>query len=207
MGIGWKEKEEELVPASQSTLLEEGSRVALTFDDGPDPSCTETLLDGLKKRKVKASFFLIGENIPGNENLVRRMHEEGHLVGNHTYSHVQLPLLSEEEAYREIVSTGNLIYQITGEYPSFVRPPYGEWKEGMEFIVTMIPVNWTVDPLDWEVKDADLVVSRVESQVKNEDIILLHDCYESSVQAALRIIDDLTSRGYEFVTIDRLLFR
>lgn len=96
--------------------------MALTFDDGPDPVYTPKLLDGLKERKVHVTFFLIGKKLEGQEDLVRRIQQEGHLIGNHTYSHVDLSKLSESQAKEEIEKTSNSIYEITGEYPTYVRP-------------------------------------------------------------------------------------
>lgn len=183
----------------------EAPRVALTFDDGPGSETTERLLDGLKERNIKASFFLMGKNIAGNENLVKRMKEEGHLIGNHTFNHVQLSHLSDAKACEEITRTSDAIYQITGQYTTFIRPPFGEWKKNLECIVTMLPVLWTVDPVDWNTDDADLIVRRVEKVVQDEDIILLHDIYDSSVDAAFRIADDLKEQGYTFVTVDKLI--
>lgn len=184
----------------------EAPRVALTFDDGPNSEHTKTLLDGLKKRGVKASFFLMGKNIEGNEDLVKRMHDEGHLIGNHTFDHVQLNKLSDAQACDQITKTSNRIYEITGEYTTFIRPPFGEWKKDLDCVVTMIPVLWDIDPLDWKTDNADQVVSRVEKDVEDGDIILLHDNYASSVKAALRIVDDLSKQGYRFVTAEELLF-
>lgn len=184
----------------------EAPRVALTFDDGPNSEHTKTLLDGLKKRGVKASFFLMGKNIEGNEDLVKRMHDEGHLIGNHTFDHVQLNKLSDAQACDQITKTSNRIYEITGEYTTFIRPPFGEWKKDLDCVVTMIPVLWDIDPLDWKTDNVDQVVSRVEKDVEDGDIILLHDNYASSVKAALRIVDDLSKQGYRFVTAEELLF-
>lgn len=183
----------------------EAPRVALTFDDGPNREYTKALLDGLKKRGVKASFFLMGKNIAGNEELVKRMHDEGHLIGNHTFDHVQLNKLSDAQACEQITKTSNRIYEITGEYTTFIRPPFGAWKKDLDCVVTMIPVLWDIDPLDWKTDNADKVVSRVEKDVEDGDIILLHDNYASSVEAALRIVDDLSKQGYRFVTADELL--
>lgn len=184
---------------------DQSPRVALTFDDGPTPVYTEALLDGLKERNVKASFFLMGKNIESNEDVVLRMHQEGHLIGNHTFDHVQLNKLSDEKACEQITKTSNAIYEITGQYTAFIRPPFGEWKKDLECIVTMIPVLWTIDPLDWNTHNVDVVVKRVEDKVGDEDIILLHDNYDTSVKAALQIVDDLQEAGYEFVTVDQLL--
>lgn len=179
--------------------------LALTFDDGPHSVCTPQLLDGLKRRNIKASFFLMGKNIEGNESIVQRMHEEGHLIGNHTFDHVRLNKLSESEACNQITKTSNVIYKITGQYPTYVRPPFGEWREGLDCAITMLPVFWDVDPLDWNTHDTERIVQKVVGAVQEGDIILMHDSYDSSVKAALQITDILTKQGYDFVTVDRLL--
>lgn len=184
---------------------EEHPKIALTFDDGPHPVYTEELLDGLKKRKVMATFFLIGNNIEGNEAVVKRMAEEGHLIGSHTYNHVQLNKLSESKAKEEILKGCNKIYETTGVCPSFVRPPFGEWKKNLDFYVTMLPVFWNVDSLDWKLQNTEKIVKRVVKDVKEGDIILMHDIFETSVQAAFQIIDTLEKENYEFVTVDELL--
>lgn len=184
---------------------EEKPKVALTFDDGPSKRYTPALLDGLKERGVHASFFLMGKNIEGNEEIVRRMEEEGHLVGNHTYNHVQLDKVTRQEAKEEVEKTSNEIFEITGVYPSYVRPPFGAWPKDLEFCITMVPVFWNIDTLDWQTKNADSVVRIVEKNVQDGSIILMHDGYETSVEAALRIVDLLTEQGYEFVTVDELV--
>lgn len=179
--------------------------VAFTFDDGPSALYTEKLLDGLERRGVKASFFLLGKNVEGNEKLVKRMWKEGHLVGNHTYSHVRLSTLSEPRAREEIFKTNNQIYEITGNYPQYLRPPFGSWKKNLEFCVEMIPVFWNIDPLDWKIQNVSAIVESVLCQVRDGAIILMHDGYETSVEAALEIIDRLQTDGYEFVTVDCLI--
>lgn len=184
---------------------EEHPKIALTFDDGPHPVYTEELLDGLKKRKVLATFFLIGNNIEGNEEIVKRMAKEGHLIGSHTYNHVQLNKLSESKAKEEVLKGCNKIYETTGIYTSFVRPPFGAWKKNLDFCVTMIPVSWNVDSLDWKLQNTEKIVKRVVKDVKEGDIILMHDIFETSVQAAFQIIDALEKENYEFVTVDELL--
>ncbi|MDO5808145.1 MAG: polysaccharide deacetylase family protein [Lachnospiraceae bacterium] len=181
------------------------AKVALTFDDGPHPVYTPELLDGLKERGVCATFFVVGENIPGNEEILKRMDAEGHLIGNHTYSHVKLSELDTARACAEVEKTNALICEVTGKEPEFIRPPFGEWKKAMECSFEMIPVLWDVDPLDWTTKNTALVVERVLKDTKPGNIILLHDYYQSSVDAALEIVDTLTQRGYEFVTVDELI--
>lgn len=181
------------------------AKVALTFDDGPHPVYTPQLLDGLKERGVHATFFVMGENIPGNEEILKRMDAEGHLIGNHTYSHVKLSELDTARACAEVEKTNALICEVTGKEPEFIRPPFGEWKKTMECSLEMIPVLWDVDPLDWTTKNMALVVERVLKDTKPGDIILLHDYYQSSVDAALEIVDALMERGYKFVTVDELI--
>lgn len=181
------------------------AKVALTFDDGPHPVYTPQLLDGLKERGVHVTFFVVGKSILGNEALLKRMETEGHLIGNHTYSHVKLSELDIARACAEVEKTNALICEVTGKEPEFIRPPFGEWKKAMECSFEMIPVLWDVDPLDWTTKNTALVVERVLKDTKPGDIILLHDYYQSSVDAALEIVDALTERGYKFVTVDELI--
>lgn len=180
-------------------------KVALTFDDGPHPYYTEMLLDGLKERGVKATFFLIGKSIDGNEDIVKRMYEEGHLIGNHTYNHVELNKESIIEQCEEITKANNKIFEITGYTPEFMRPPFGAWDKRKECDVEMIPILWSIDPLDWKDQNTNLVVQRILSKVKDGSIILLHDVYKTSVEAALIVVDKLQAEGYEFVTADELI--
>lgn len=184
---------------------EEQMRVALTFDDGPHPVYTPRLLDGLKARGVHASFFMVGENAAANPELVERIYEEGHLIGNHTYSHQQLTTLSEEAATQELTKTQEVLEQITGEWPLYVRPPFGSWNRELEGEVSMLPVLWSVDSLDWTTTNTAEIVRRVVTQVKEDDIILMHDYYASSVEAALQVVDQLQTAGFTFVTADELI--
>jgi peptidoglycan/xylan/chitin deacetylase (PgdA/CDA1 family) len=179
--------------------------IAITFDDGPRESTTTVLLDGLKERGVKATFFLVGEKAEENTEVVRRMYEEGHLIGNHTYSHVQLCTVSDSESYEEVVKTNEIIEQITGERVQYIRPPYGSYSNKLLMRINMTPVMWSIDPEDWNTKDVSKIVKSVVENVKGGDIILLHDIYDTSVAAALEIIDELKAKGYVFVTVDQLL--
>ncbi len=179
--------------------------VALTFDDGPNKECTKDLLDGLKARGVKATFFLMGESIPGNEDLVRRMKDEGHLIGNHSYRHIQLTKAGENAVCDAVDQTSVMIEQITGERPQYLRPPYGDWNDNLECKVDMTTVLWSVDSLDWKLQNRQKIVKRVLKDVKDGDIILMHDIFPTSVEAALEIIDTLTPQGYTFVTVDEVL--
>lgn len=183
----------------------EPPKIAITFDDGPSAACTGRLLDGLKERGIKATFFLIGEYAEANPDLVQRIYEEGHVIGNHTYHHVDITRLSDEEAAFEINETDRIVFGITGEHIRYVRPPFGVWQKDLELEMEVLPVMWTIDPLDWTTENIDEIVNKVVTEAEEGDIILLHDCYDSSVEAALRIVDMLTKEGFEFVTVDDMI--
>jgi spore_ybaN_pdaB: polysaccharide deacetylase family sporulation protein PdaB len=133
------------------------------------------------------------------------MHREGHLIGNHTYNHVRLDRASDAAAREEILKTNNRIYEVTGSYPVYMRPPYGAWKKETEFWVEMIPVFWTIDTLDWKTQNTENVIQTVRKNIKDGSIILMHDEYASTVEAALDLVDEFTEQGWEFVTVDRLI--
>ena len=190
---------------SASATPVEAPKIALTFDDGPSAAWTPALLDGLKERGVKATFFLIGENADKNPEIVKRMAEEGHLIGNHTYHHVELTKVSENEARLELADTSAAIVRLTGKEPEYMRPPFGAWQRKLEQEIQMLPVLWTIDPLDWTTENQDEIVNKVVTEAEENDIILLHDCYKSSIEAGLRIVDILQEEGFMFVTVDELL--
>ena len=190
---------------SASATPVEAPKIALTFDDGPSTAWNPALLDGLKERGVKATFFLIGENADKNPEIVKRMAEEGHLIGNHTYHHVELTKVSENEARLELADTSAVIVRITGKEPEYMRPPFGAWQRKLEQEIQMLPVLWTIDPLDWTTENQDEIVNKVVTEAEENDIILLHDCYKSSIEAGLRIVDILQEEGFVFVTVDELL--
>ena len=186
-------------------------KVALTFDDGPSSVYTKILLDGLKERKVKATFFLVGENVENNKKLTKRISKEGHLIGNHTYSHADLARTNYNKASVEINKTNEIITSITGTSPKYIRPPYGDVNKKLLENTGMRVVLWNVDPEDWKDRNAetvrsnaDIVVNRIISHVRPGDIILLHDIFKSSVEAALKTVDILQDKGYQFVTVDKL---
>lgn len=190
----------------QKDTQEEKKKVALTFDDGPHPQYTPEMLEGLKKRNVKATFFLLGQEVEKYPELVKQVHEEGHLIGNHSYKHEQLSKLTMEQACAQVKRTNDLIYHITGEYPSYIRPPFGDWHEQLDCETNMAEVLWDVDSRDWSSQNHAAIVNTVLKNVQENDIILMHDGYETSVTAAMEIIDTLAERGYEFVTVDEILF-
>lgn len=193
-------------PAKESAKASERKKVALTFDDGPNPQYTPKMLEALKEREVKATFFLLGEEVEKYPEVVKQIQEEGHLIGNHSYKHEELSKLPMEQACSQVSRTNELIYGITGVYPSYLRPPFGDWHEKLDCEVNMVEVLWDVDTLDWSSQNHAQIVEKVMKNVQENDIILMHDGYETSVTAAMEIIDTLKKQGYEFVTVDEILF-
>lgn len=181
-------------------------RIAITFDDGPHPYYTEQLLDGLQERGVVATFFVTGEHAVLHPEVIRRMQEEGHLIGNHTYSHMQLRSDNLEKFKEELLLTNKVIAEITGEEVEFVRPPYGTWDKRLEKELNMFPVLWTIDPLDWCSGNVACIVQKILAGAGEDEIILMHDYYDTSVTAALRAVDALLEEGYTFVTVEEILF-
>ena len=197
-----------------------GRMIAFTFDDGPNSIQTKRLLDGLSERNAKATFFVVGEkldfesdrpNIAENRALVERMVREGHEIGNHTYTHCWLNKISEEKVAFELSKTNELIKEITGSTPKYMRPPGGSaltapWVRKLSS--PMITVCWGYyDTRDWQCRNVDKMVKTIVENTFDGDIILLHDNYETSVETALRAMDILAKQGYRFVTIDELLNR
>ncbi len=183
--------------------ITEEKYIALTFDDGPG-EYTDKLLEGLKERNVKATFFLIGRNAKEYPEVVYKMVQNGNVVGNHTYTHVKLNELPVEDALSEINKTNDLLSIITGRSVKYIRPPYGYWNEEIECNISMKKVLWDVDPRDWCTFNSDCIVKHIVENVKPGNIILLHDIFETSVDAAFEVIDILSEQGYKFVTVDDL---
>lgn len=198
-------KERNQAVSGEVSSHERKGKIAITFDDGPHPLYTEPLLDGLKERGVCATFFVTGQNARLHPDMIKRMQEEGHLIGNHTYSHVQLTKSNEKEFREELVKTNQVIYDITGVNTEFVRPPYGSWNKKFEEELNMFPVLWTVDPEDWRKNDVGSIVKSVIRKAEENDIILMHDYFPASIKAALQIVDQLKAEGYDLVTVDEIL--
>ena len=176
------------------------------YDDGPDPIYSRQLLDVLREENVKAAFFLLGEKLEGQQEIVRRMHAEGHIVGNHTYSHVDLKALSSADAMAELTETNEAIKNCIGEYPEFFRPPFGNIRKEMDKSIPMVLVSWNIDPRDWECQDAGVIVERVMENVRENGIILMHDGYGPTVEATKQIIPMLREQGYTIVSVEELLY-
>lgn len=184
---------------------EQTKYVVLTFDDGPSGRFTRRLLTGLQERDAKATFLLCGYRLEIYPELAKRIVEEGHEIGLHGYSHKNMAKLSRRELTREIKDTVALLPQ--GCEPVFLRPPGGSESSLVSAVAAEMELallNWSVDPRDWAVHDAAVVETAVISQVRSGDVILLHDLSDSSVDAALSIVDKLQEEGFHFVTVSEL---
>jgi Predicted xylanase/chitin deacetylase len=201
-----------------STFVLQGSEdkreVALTFDDAPDDVFTPRVLDVLKREGVKATFFVVGNRVEAHPDVMRRIVAEGHVVGNHSYSHANLPKLSDERFREEIRKTDRLIRQYTGYTPSFVRPPYGSiTEEQIKWLASQKRkiVGWNVDSLDWKSLSREEVATNILAHVKPGAIILQHSAggtgedLTGTVEALPEVIAKLRKDGVRFVTVARLL--
>lgn len=181
--------------------------VALTFDDGPSGALTERLLDGLKARNARATFFLCGYRMEQYPSALSRYIAEGHEVGVHSTVHTDLTKLTEEEVHQDMKHTAQQIFVATGVRPVVMRPPGGAWNgtvsqeaadEGMSIIL------WSVDPRDWASRDTGRVLHTMAVKTGDGDVILMHDMSKSSVDAALQLVDSMQKQGYAFVTVSEL---
>ena len=193
------------VPADAPVEVEEPPKlIALTFDDGPRRSTTIELLDGLAQRDARVTFFLIGKQIGGNEDVIRRMDEEGHQIGLHTYDHVILTGLDRAEFDAQVDRSRKELEEILGHDGFPLRPPYGLHDESVRSLAECPIILWSVDPEDWRDKNADRIAAHIISHAEDGAVVLLHDIYPSSVKAALRAVDVLQEQGFWFVTVEEL---
>ena len=178
--------------------------VALTFDDGPHPEHTPAILDVLARQKVKASFFVLGMLVPGQEATLRRMHHDGHEIGNHSWNHPDLTTLTPEQAEEQIQSTQRVIAAAGVPAPRILRPPYGAVNDMVTASNHLSIVRWNVDPEDWKYQDAPTILAGTLAQARPGAIILMHDIYPSTVAALEPAIVTLKQQ-YQFVTASQLL--
>lgn len=178
--------------------------IALTFDDGPNEKTTKLLVEGLKKRNSRSTFFMVGKQIIQNAELVKLVYDSGNEIGNHSYSHCYLTKLNRYGIINEINRTDNEIEKITGEKPKLLRPPYGAYNGKVINSTDKSLILWNVDPEDWKYKNSDLIYNHIITHAKDGNIIVLHEGYETTVDGALRAIDTLKEQGYELVTISEM---
>lgn len=179
--------------------------VALTFDDGPDGNTTPQALDILAKYKIKATFFVQGKNIAGNEAILKRMQAEGHEVGNHSWNHPVLTKLSLEDAKKQITDTEDAIKNVLGKSSKLMRPPYGAISDDIRNSLDLSFILWDVDSLDWKSKNEAAIFTEIQHQTSDGSIILLHDIHQPSVNSLPKVIEYLQEQGYSFVTVSELL--
>lgn len=180
---------------------------AITFDDGPGPY-TDSLLDGLAKRNVPVTFFMVGYRAARYPGIVKKAYEAGHQIASHTYDHPSLTKTGDRAIQKQISATASILNQAVGGTHSYmVRPPYGNADARVLKALNAPAVLWSVDTLDWKSRNADAVYQHIVNDARDGSIILLHDIHATSIPGALRGIDALLSQGYELVTVSELLRR
>lgn len=185
-----------------------GKLIALTFDDGPHRTYTKQLLDGLKQRGVNVTFFMVGSNAASYSDLVQRAYDEGHEIGNHTYSHPNLNTLGRDGVKSQLSSTAAVLDMACGSGTDYlVRPPYGNANATVLPALGSPAIIWSVDTNDWKYRDSNHVYNHIINNASDGAIVLCHDIYSTTVSGALRAVDTLLARGYEFVTVSELYRR
>jgi peptidoglycan/xylan/chitin deacetylase (PgdA/CDA1 family) len=187
----------------------DGPYIAMTFDDGPHAENTPRLLDMLKKRNIKATFFVVGECAAQYPHILKRIAAEGHEIGNHSWSHPLLSKMGEEGVTAQLQRTHDVIVEVAGVTPKVMRPPYGgltpnqrNWankKWGYKIIL------WDVDPLDWKYRNAAHVQAEILKQTVTGSIVLSHDIHKSTVDAMPETLDALAAKGFKFITVSELV--
>lgn len=181
--------------------------VALTYDDGPAKEVTPRILELLKENGGKATFFMVGTQVEKSMDIVRQMSEQGCEVANHTYNHTMMNRIDPVELRRQLELTNQVVSDACGISPILMRPCGGaRTAAGMEAVgaISMPAVMWSVDTLDWKTRDAASTIQAVRENVKDGDIVLMHDLYSTTADASEVIIPELTAQGYQLVTVSEL---
>lgn len=181
--------------------------IALTFDDGPSAH-TERLLDIFSRYSARGTFFVIGNTLDNRKDTLKRIVNEGHEVGGHSWNHRQFTNISDDEVKDQIMMTRAKIYEITGVDTCLVRPPYGAFNDSVKAVAKSLGVsyiNWSVDTLDWKTKNAEAVYNEIIKDVSDGAIILCHDLHKTTVDAMERVVPALIEKGYQLVTVSELL--
>lgn len=191
--------------APHTTLRETGKKIALTFDDGPHATQTPAILRILRRYGARATFFVIGENIPGNRDVLRRIAADGHIVGNHSYTHPQLDLISTPRVYEELQRCSELVAKELGAPPRLARAPYGMWHGPSLQVcaqLQMEPFQWDIDTLDWDNRDQGFIETTVLGRAHAGAIVLAHDGGGNrwaTVRALEYYLPRLLDEGYRLV--------
>jgi peptidoglycan-N-acetylglucosamine deacetylase len=192
-----------------NSVRADGPYIAMTFDDGPSATLTPKLLDLLAARHIKATFFVIGENVAEHPEIVARAAREGHEIGNHSWSHPNFGKMSDDSVRSQLRRTDDAIRSATGNRPNLMRPPYGSitahekrWihdEFGYQIIL------WDVDPLDWKRPGPTVVRNRILKETQPGSIVLSHDIHPGTIEAMPSTLDALEAKGFEFVTVSELI--
>jgi len=178
--------------------------VALSFDDGPNPSITHIVLDVLEENNVAATFFILGIEAERYPDLLNRIIQEGNEIGNHSLNHPDFTKLSDEVLSYQINTTQEIVKDATGYAPLLLRPPYGFYNQEIVQKIKLPIILWSLDTLDWQNRNIEMIYNNIFNNVKDGDIILMHDSYQTTADALKIIIPELISRGYQPVTISEL---
>ena len=190
---------------SGKLIDKEKPMVALTFDDGPNHN-TIKILNILEHYGVKATFFILGTNIEGHEEIIKKMDKLGMEIGNHMYSHKLITKLTNEKIKAEVEKVDNLIFNIIGKYPTLVRPSYGTYNKRIRSLMNKPIIIWNVDTLDWKHHSSKRILAKVMKNVSDGDIILMHDIYSATANGLELVIPKLLEQGYQLVTVSELLY-
>ncbi len=197
------------VKISYSSVNTTAPVLAMTFDDGPHPTLTPKLLDLLRERNVKCTFFVIGKNARAYPQIIQRMIAEGHEVANHTWNHPSLTSLSDAQIRQELRASEDALMAAANYRPHLIRPPYGaintRIKQLMFAEFGYSTIMWSVDPQDWRRPGASVVTSRLVSGARPGAIMLAHDIHPPTIAAMPAMFDQLIAQGYQFVTVSQLL--
>lgn len=178
--------------------------IALTFDDGPSPEITPQVLDILAKHQARATFYVVGSRVAGHEAMLRRIHHDGHEIGNHSWNHPDLSKLSPEEVQSQLAMTQRAIADAGVPAPKTLRPPYGAVNEMVAAHNHLSVIRWNVDPEDWKGGDASKIAEHMVTTARPGAIILLHDTYPATAAAVDQAIPVLKQQ-YQLVTVSQLL--
>ena len=202
-----------IAPASGAFIshgLAEGMKVAITFDDGPNPKLTPQILAELAKRKIHSTFFVIGRNVKARPELAKAMVEAGHEVANHTFTHPTLSKLSDAAVADELRRSQDTLHAATGVTPNLFRPPYGAFKRNQAMLAVAEKLDilmWSVDPRDWARPGVEKIQDTIKAETKPGGIVLLHELHTQTLEALPAVLDDLQARGFQLVTISEVLGR
>ena len=184
-----------------------GNRIAITFDDGPTPGVTDVVLDELKKRNIVSTFFMIGKRVVEAPDLAKRVLAEGHQVCNHTFNHLKLNALPDQQVDFEIQKTQDTLGEVLNHRAEWLRPPYGAFRKdqiGIPWSKNLGVVLWSVDPRDWSQPGESKIVETILSETKSGSIILCHDLHKQTANCVGQILDGLLERKFEFTTISAM---